>query len=113
MLILLNLLLKKYEDQLLVNAIQQLNSESKSFGFLNEDEDDAWYQNTFNGTTQWEVPTQPASFGYETISSSNGSSIWYKPLEGRNGWYEMRNASGMWYENPSTHGNGVRFNTPQ
>ena len=80
---------------------------------LNEDEDDAWYQNTFNGTTQWEVPTQPASFGYETISSSNGSSIWYKPLEGRNGWYEMRNASGMWYENPSTHGNGVRFNTPQ
>jgi hypothetical protein len=32
-------IIKKYEDQLLVNAIQQLNSESKSFGFLNEDED--------------------------------------------------------------------------
>lgn len=32
-------IIKKYEDQQLVNAIQQLNSESKSFGFLNEDED--------------------------------------------------------------------------
>ncbi len=32
-------IIKKYEDQLLVNAIQQLNSESKSFEFLNEEED--------------------------------------------------------------------------
>jgi hypothetical protein len=32
-------IIKKYEDQLLVNAIQQLNSESKAFGFLSEEED--------------------------------------------------------------------------
>lgn len=80
---------------------------------LNENDEHSWYLNTFTGEVQWDIPEQSATFGYESTTNSSGSTTWYKPVEGRNGWYEMRNASGMWYENPSNRGNGVRFAKPE